>query len=45
MINPNAILLVAFTTVIGALLHITLIGLAIGLFIVLLATFADSGRF
>ena len=40
MINSNAILLVALTTVIGALLGAVLIGVAIGLVIVLIATIA-----
>jgi hypothetical protein len=41
MINPNAVLLVAFTTVVGALCGATLIGAAVGLGIVLLATILD----
>lgn len=37
-INPNAIVLVALATVIGALYGATLIGLAVGLGIVLVAS-------
>jgi hypothetical protein len=37
MINPNVILLIAFTTVVGALCGTWLLGAAVGLAIVLLA--------
>ena len=37
-LNPVAVVLVAFLTVLGALFHATLIGLAVGLGIVLAAT-------
>lgn len=37
-INPNAIALVAFATVVGAIFGATLVGAAIGLGIVLLAS-------
>ncbi len=40
-INPAAILVVATATVVGALAGATLIGLAVGLGIVLLATIFD----
>lgn len=39
-LNPNAVLLVAFCAVIGALLGAPLVGLAAGLGIVLVATLA-----
>jgi hypothetical protein len=42
-LNPNAVLLIAFCTVIGALLGAWLIGLAVGLGIVLLASVLPSG--
>lgn len=38
-INPAALVLVAFTTVVGFILGAPLIGLAVGLGLVLLATF------
>ncbi len=40
--NWNAVVLVAFCTVVGALLGITLVGLAIGLGIVLAATWYEE---
>ena len=37
-INPNAVILIAFTTVVGAIFDATLIGAAVGLCLVLLAS-------
>lgn len=39
-LNPNALALVAFTTVVGALLGSWLVGLAVGLGLTLLAALA-----
>lgn len=43
-VNPSAILLIAFAAVIGALAGNILMGLAIGLGFVLVATFIDAYR-
>lgn len=37
-LNPNAVALVALTTVVGALLGAVLVGLAVGLAVVIFAT-------
>jgi hypothetical protein len=43
-LNPNAVIFIAFCTVVGLLFHHGLVGAAIGLGIVVIASFGDNDK-